>query len=215
MNIEDERARKGETTPFTAYSGGAVSKTAASGVSLNVLGDTRDNLVNPLRGYYLSASFRNYLDVLGSDKNWQEMWLEMRLYPHLPGSSRNVLGFWLYSWFTFGDAPYLNLPSNGWDTYGRGARGYLQGRIRGANQIYFETEYRRTLTRDGLWGAVVFVNGTATSNPETNTFSRADMGMGAGLRLKFNKHTNTNLTLDYGWGRDGSKGFFLGMTEVF
>jgi len=215
MNIEDDRAKQGETTPFTAYSGSGVSKTAASGVSINVLGDTRDNLVNPLKGYYLSASFRNYLDVLGSDKNWQEMLLEMRLYPHLPGSSRNVLGFWLYSWFTFGDAPYLNLPSNGWDTYGRGARGYLQGRIRGANQIYFETEYRRGLTRDGLWGAVVFVNGTATTSPETNTFSRADMGVGGGLRMKFNKHTNTNLTLDYGWGRDDSKGFFLGMTEVF
>jgi hypothetical protein len=215
MNIEDDRAKKGEVTPFTAYSGTGVSRTVASGVSLNVLGDTRDNLVNPSRGYYLSMSFRNYLDALGSNKNWQEMWLEMRLYPHVPAPSRNVLGFWLYTWFTFGDAPYLNLPSNGWDTYGRGARGYLQGRIRGANQIYFETEYRRTLTRDGLWGAVVFVNGTATTSPETNTFSRADMAAGAGVRMKFNKHTNANLTLDYGWGRDDSRGFFLGMTEVF
>jgi hypothetical protein len=143
------------------------------------------------------------------------MWLEMRLYPHVPSRSRNVLGFWLYSWFTFGDAPYLNLPSNGWDTYGRASRGYLQGRIRGSNQIYFETEYRWTLTRDGLFGAVVFLNGVATSNPETNTLSRADMATGLGLRLKFNKHTNTNLTLDYGWGRDDSKGLFLGMTEVF
>jgi hypothetical protein len=215
MNIEDERAKKGEVTPFTAYSGTGVTRTQAAGVSLNVLGDTRDNLVNPSSGYYLSASFRNYLDALGSDKNWQEMWLEMRLYPHMPARSRNVLGFWLYSWFTFGDAPYLNLPSNGWDTYGRGARGYLQGRIRGANQIYFETEYRRTLTADGLWGVVGFLNGTATTNPETNTFSRADIAAGLGLRLKFNKHTNTNLTLDYGWGRDDSRGLFLGMTEIF
>src|SRR5262249_19796481 len=39
MNIDDERARKGETTPFTEYSGPGVTRTVASGVSLNVLGD--------------------------------------------------------------------------------------------------------------------------------------------------------------------------------
>lgn len=215
MNIVDDRAQKGEVTPFTAYSDGTPDKTAASGFSLNVLGDTRDNLVNPSAGYYLSASFRDYLKSVGSDNNWQEMWVEMRLYPHLPQSSRNVLGFWVYSWLTFGNAPYLNLPSNGWDTYGRGARGYLQGRIRGVNQIYVESEYRRTLTKDGLWGVVGFANGTITSSPETSTFSRADMGFGAGLRLKLNKHTNTNISLDYGWGRAQSRGFFLGMSEVF
>jgi hemolysin activation/secretion protein len=126
-----------------------------------------------------------------------------------------VLGFWLYGWFTFGEAPYLNLPANGWDTYGRGARGYLQGRIRGVNQLYLETEYRRAITRDGLWGAVAFVNGTTTTDPASNTFSRADLGFGIGLRIKFNKHTNTNVTVDYGWGRDDSRGLFLGMSEVF
>ncbi len=215
MNIQDDRAKKGEATPFTEYSGTGVNETVASGVSLNVLGDTRDNLVNPTAGYYLSASFRDYLKVIGSDENWQEMWMEMRLYPHMPAKSRSVLGFWLYTWLTFGRAPYLNLPSNGWDTYGRGARGYLQGRIRGQNQVYFETEYRRTLTADGLWGLVVFANATVTTSPETNTFSRADPGAGLGIRLKFNKHSNTNLTIDFGWGRDDSHGLFLGMTEVF
>jgi hypothetical protein len=215
MNIEDKRAEIGEGTPFTDYYGAAPGTTVASGFSLNVLGDTRDNLVNPSAGYYLAASFRDYLESLGSDDNWQEMWMEMRLYPHMPANSRSVLGFWLYTWMTFGRSPYLNLPSNGWDTYGRGARGYLQGRIRGENQVYFETEYRRTLTADGLWGAVVFVNGTVTTSPETNTFSRADPGIGVGLRLKFNKHTNTNLTVDFGWGRGDERGLFLGMTEVF
>ena len=116
---------------------------------------------------------------------------------------------------TFGKAPYLNLPSNGWDTYGRGGRGYLPGRIRGSDQIYIEAEYRWTLTRDGLWGAVVFVNGTSTMDPDTGIFSRLDHGAGVGLRIKFNKNTSTNLCLDYGWGRDDSHYFFLGMTEVF
>lgn len=214
-DIVDQRAQQGEETPFTVYSGSAVPRTIASGFSINLLGDTRDNLVNPAAGYFLSMSLRTYMKSAGSDNNWEEMWVEMRLYPHLPKRSRNVLAFWLYTWYSFGPAPYLNLPSNGWDTYGRGARGYLQGRIRGANQIYLEAEYRWSLTRDGLWGAVAFLNLTTTTNPETQTFGKANAGTGVGLRVKFNKHSNSNLTIDYGWGADSSRGVFLGMSEAF
>lgn len=214
-DIEDERANAGESTPFSEYTGGLPSTTTASGFSVNLLADTRDNLVNTSHGYYLSWSFRDYLSAMGSDSSWQEMWVEARMYPHVPKSSNHVLAFWLYGWFSFGPAPYLNLPSNGWDTYGRGARGYLAGRIRGQNQIYLESEYRWELTRDGLWGMVVFANLTSTTRPDTNTFGAFDPGVGAGLRIKFNKNTDTNLTIDYGWGHDDSHGLFLGMTEVF
>jgi len=214
-DIVDERAVAGEVTPFLTYSGGLPSKTRATGASLNLLADTRDNVVNPSSGYFLSWSFRDYLEAFGSNKNWQELWIEARVYPHVPKASRNVLAFWLYGWMSFGPAPYLNLPSNGWDTYGRGARGYFAGRIRGQNQIYIESEYRHALTRDGLWSAVAFFNITSTAQPELGTFATPDPGGGAGLRIKFNKNTDTNLTLDYGFGHDHSHGFFLGMTEVF
>ncbi len=214
-DIEDERAALGESTPFTTYSGAGVTHTKAAGISLNLLGDTRNSLVNPTEGYYLSGSFRDYIEPLGSERNWQEFWLDVRMYPHVPRQSNNVLAFWIYSWMSFGPAPYLGLPANGWDTQGRGARGYLQGRIRGQDQIYFETEYRMQLRRDGLLGAVGFFNLTATSLPETETFGRPDPGGGAGLRLKFNKRSNTNLAIDHAWGRDGSKGWFFAMTEVF
>jgi outer membrane protein assembly factor BamA len=214
-NIVDDRAVLGEPTPFTEYSGGAPTRTRASGVSLNLLSDSRDNLVNPMAGYYLSGSFRDYLESLGSDRNWQELWLDVRLYPHVPRRSNNILAFWIYSWLSFGPGPYLGLPSIGWDTYGRGGRGYLQGRIRGQNQIYIETEYRLQLTRDGLLGAVGFFNIMATTVPGQNTFGDADKGGGVGLRIKFNKRSNTNLTIDHGWGENGSQGWFLGTTEVF
>lgn len=213
--IVDERAAAGDSTPFVEYSGGNLSRTVASGLSLNLLADTRDNLVNASHGYLLSWSFRDYLQSLGSDQNWQELWIEARVYPHVPKRSRNVLAFWLYGWMSFGQAPYLNLPSNGWDTYGRGGRGYLAGRIRGVDQIYVESEYRWSLTKDGLWGMVVFVNGVSTSRADAGTFSKMDPGVGVGIRIKFNKNTDTNLTLDHAWGREDSKGWFLGMTEVF
>ena len=213
-DIVDARAQEGEVTPFTRYSGGALTRTAASGFSINVLGDTRDNLVNPSSGYYLSASFRDYSPDIGSDDKWQEMWVEMRLYPHLPSRSRGVLAFWLFGWTTYGNPPYLSLPSNGWDTYGRGARGYLQGRIRGASQFYLETEYRWPITQDGLWGAVAFINATTTET-DNGILGPPDGAAGLGLRIKFNKRSNTNLSIDQGWGKHGSKVLFFGMTETF
>jgi hypothetical protein len=215
MDIVDERAVNGESTPFSEYSGGTPTRTRASGISFNLLADTRDNLVNPTSGYYLVGTFRDYLESLGSDRNWQDYWIELRLYPHLPRRSPNVLAFWVYSWLSFGPGPYLALPSNGWDTYGRGSRGYLQGRIRGANQIYIESEYRFPLRRDGLLGAVAFFNATITTVPVEQIFGRGDKAAGVGLRVKFNKHSNTNLAVDHAWGEAGSKGWFLGLTEVF
>jgi hypothetical protein len=116
---------------------------------------------------------------------------------------------------TFGHTPYLDLPSIGWDTYGRGGRGYLQGRIRGANQVYLEAEYRKNLRRDGLLGGVVFLNGTMTTVGVERSFGSNDWGAGLGLRLKFNKHSNTNLAIDFGWGEANSSGLFAGLTEVF
>jgi len=215
MDIRDDRADLGEVTPFQLYAGADVKKTRAVGISFNLLADTRNSIVNPTSGYLVSGSFRNYVKSIGADQNWQEFWVSARLYPHLPGNSRNILAFWLYNWLTFGPAPYHNLPSTGWDTYGRGARGYLQERIRAANQIYLETEYRFALTRDGLLGGVVFLNGTASTQPSSQTFGPLDAGGGLGIRLQFNKHSHTNLALDRAWGRYGSGGWFMGMSEVF
>lgn len=215
MDILDTRAAQGESTPFTQYTGEAPTRTRASGLSFNLLGDTRDDFINPSRGYYLSGIFRDYLTWLGSDQNWQEFWIDMRFYPHFPAGSQNVLGFWMYSWMTFGSGPYLGLPAIGWDTYGRGGRGYLQGRIRGQNQVYLECEYRAQLTRDGLLGAVFFFNLTSTTASESSVFGRPDKGGGLGLRIKLNKRSRTNLVIDRGWGENGSGGWFLGTTEVF
>jgi hypothetical protein len=117
-------------------------------------------------------------------------------------------------WMTYGPAPYLDLPAIGWDTYGRSGRGYVQGRLRALNQIYTEAEYRAALTRDGLLGAVAFVNLTVSTRT-AGAFGRGDPGGGIGLRMQFIKRTRTNLTLDYGWGNAASKGLYLGTQEVF
>jgi hypothetical protein len=214
QQIKDDRAEAGEVTPFTAYSHGSPTTTTASGLSLNVLIDSRDTPINPSVGLFWNASMRMYLTQSGSDHDWQELTSDFRAYPHVPKGSRNVLAIWSTAWLTYGQAPYLDLPAIGWDTYGKSGRGYVQGRMRAPNQIYNEVEYRAVLRRDGLLGAVGFVNLTANTQAAGN-FGRGDPGGGIGLRMQFVKRTRTNLTLDYGWGNVASKGLYLGTQEVF
>ena len=38
---------------------------------------------------------------------------------------------------------------------------------------------------------------------------------GVGLRVLLNKRSRTNLTTDWGWGKAGSSGFYLGIQEAF
>ena len=212
--IVDSRANQGEITPFTIYSGIGVTRTVASGLSANVLVDSRDNPIYARRGVYWNASIRSFTRAAGGDQDWQELESDLRVYPILPARSRNVLALWSRSWITFGHGPYLDLPAVGWDTYGRSGRGYVQGRLRSPSQIYNEAEYRVPLRRDELLGGVLFLNAMAGTLPSGN-FGGFDPGVGLGLRVKFVKRTRTNLTIDYGWGNAGSNGLYLGTQEAF
>jgi hypothetical protein len=213
--IHDTRAQLGEPTPFSVYSGGTPSRTQSSALSANILIDTRDNPINAKRGLFWNSSLRSFLKVIGSDDDRQVLWSDFRSYTPLPNSSRNVLAIWNYVWFTLGKAPYLDLPAIGWDTYGRSGRGFLQGRIRGPDQIYVEFEYRMRFTRDDLWGGVTFLNLTGTTKTSGGSLGSLDPGGGAGIRLKFNKKTDTNLAVDAAIGQDKTVRFFFGLQEVF
>jgi len=91
----------------------------------------------------------------------------------------------------------------------------LHGRVVYISSTIPEERLATWLTRDGLLGAVFFLNATSTTSPTTQTFSQTDFGGGLGVRIKFNKNSRTNLALDRAWGAAGSKGWFMGMTEVF
>ncbi len=83
--------------------------------------------------------------------------------------------------------------------------------------MYGELEYRATLMRNGLLGIVAFLNTTTVSDRQTGEelFDGFATAGGIGLRVLFAKRTGTNLCIDYAWGRQGSKGFYLGLQEAF
>jgi outer membrane protein assembly factor BamA len=214
-NIQEMDPPTGKTTDFERY--GFTNKEIAAGVSYHFLYDSRRNQINPDNGGLANITYRPNFTFLGSDANWQSLVLDLRKYVVFPGSSHNVLAFWSYDWFTLGNGnpPYLLLPSTGWDPYSNTARGYIQGRYKGRNMLYLESEYRFGISPDGLIGGVLFANAQSFTEPVSGKFQYIAPGYGAGIRIKLNKFSRTNLCIDYGWAPHGMGGFFVNLGEVF
>jgi len=191
---------------------------STNGLSLNVIEDSRDNPINAYKGTYADLSFRVNKQFLGGSQNSTMLYAEWRNYiPLSKNKPGNVLAFWTWGQFiTSGNVPYLALPAIGWDTYGRSGRGYVQGRFRGTNMMYGESEYRLPISRNGLFGVVAFLNATTASNPFTGQqlFASLAPGYGLGLRINMNKKDRTNICIDYGRGQS-SHGLYFNIQETF
>ncbi|MEO6849563.1 MAG: hypothetical protein ABI203_09010 [Mucilaginibacter sp.] len=213
-NISSVEPLNGAPSDYDAYE--KTTRTTSSGISLNSLFDSRDNSVNPSSGFYSSIEYYSYQKALGSNTNWQSIVIDLRKYYTFPASSDNVISFWSYDWLVLsGRPPYLDLPSTSWDTYSTTGRGYIQSRFRGAQMVYLETEYRFKILSNGLLGGVVFLNGQSFSAAPGTKLESMQAGYGPGLRIKLSKVSKTNLDIDYGFGREGSRGLFLTVGEVF
>jgi hypothetical protein len=196
---------------FTRYNYGVNGSSLSSGITFNLLYDSRNNSINPLPGAYANLIFRENPGFLGSDNNWQSVFLDVRKYFSLnkaQPNQQNTIAFWSYLWTSLSNkTPYLDLPSIGWDPYNRSGRGIDQNRYRGKTLFYFETEYRRDITDNGLLGFVVFAN-TNTLSGSGTFFTSWHPAAGTGLRVKFNKGSNTNIGIDYGFSKSYSNVIF-------
>jgi len=188
----------------------------SSGVTFNLLYDSRQNLFNPIPGGYINVIYRDNTGVLGSDNNSQSIYIDLRKYVSLGDIGlKNQLAFWTYYWTALGSGtPYLSLPSIGMDPYQRSGRGIEQDRYRGEALLYFETEYRRDITANGLLGFVVFANANSASQAGSHQFIDFNPAAGAGLRIKFNKKSDTNICLDYGVSK-GYSNLTIALGEAF
>jgi surface antigen Omp85-like protein len=231
--IEDERLDLAASPPVVtshyAYSqleGFGTKAYNTSGLSLNLLYDTRDSTINAYRGVYASLSYQWNPTWFGSSKDSSFVSAELRTYVGLsPEVPRNVLAFWLVVQGQLtGHLPYLALPSIGWDARNRTGRGWVQGRFRGTSEVYAEAEWRFRITENGLLGGVVFANlSTFTrppvsipgySEPGESLFEHPKVAGGVGLRIMQNRQSRTNITLDLTVA-EKTIGFYFGAGEAF
>jgi outer membrane protein assembly factor BamA len=200
-------------------------KETAFGPAVKLLFDSRDNPVNASKGFFGSAVFHPSFKSWGSDSSWSTLALDARKYFSLSDRRYSVLALWAYYWQDFGRAPFLLLPSTGWDDYWNTGRGYSQGRYRGHIMRYLEAEYRFQILKNGLLGGVLFSNIQNFPNELFTSYSEyrgrrvtnvTAVGYGTGVRFKFNKYSKTNLCFDMGFGQQFPKPWFaVNLSEVF
>jgi outer membrane protein assembly factor BamA len=223
-NIEDENGTSDEGTTihqeYQSRLGLSDLQYRQSGISLNTMYDSRDNVANPFAGSLSMISWRAFPQFLGSTANTGQLWMEHRNYFNLdPNRPRHLLAFWSYAWLTTGgDTPLLFLPGVGLDMFNRSGRPYTFGRFRGENLVYGELEWRFPLLPNKDWlGGVMFLNTTTVSSKfdQIDLFEYLQFGYGAGLRFNIIPKKRVNIGFDYGWGADGARGYFINLNEVF
>jgi hypothetical protein len=203
---------------FTGYAYGLSGNSLSSGITLNLLYDTRNRNTYPFPGTFLNVVYRLNPGFLGNMNSWQSVFVDIRKYLPLNKPTRpnqqNILTFWSFLWWNFNNTtPYLDLPSTGWDEYNRSARGFDQNRYRGKALYYFETEYRRDITKNGLFGFVIFSNINTVSGSGTMFKSWHPAG-GTGLRIKLSKASNSNFGIDYAFSK-GYRTILFNFSETF
>jgi outer membrane protein assembly factor BamA len=181
-HISDEGSLNGSPNAYAQY--GKTNQATSTGLTLNGVYDTRDDPIFPLKGFYANIQYRNNFTFMGSTVKWSSLIVDMRKYIRLPANSENVLALWSYNWLILNGTPsYLDLPSTSWDTNTSTGRGYIQGRFRGAQMLYFETEYRYRITKNGLLGGVIFANAESFSAAPGTHLQAIQPSIGPGLRL--------------------------------
>jgi len=212
---------------YSTISGYDTDNYTSVGTSINAIYDSRDHTVNPYKGAFIQASYRTNSEWLGSSQNYQQLYLETRLYKSLSKKMpRHLIGFWGIGQFsTNNTAPYLDLPASGGDMRNRIGRGFPAGRFRGNDWVTAEAEYRFPITRNGLIGGILFANATSTSRDafelgensfdELKLFESIIPAGGYGLRIMLNRTGRLNLGMDMAYGQNGAKGFYFSVGETF
>lgn len=191
-------------------------KTTSSGIVLPLLYGDRRNILNPQGGFMINVNYNLFLPALGSDSYWQSFFLDVRKYIAFNLIKQRILALRSYYWtVTDGTPPYLDYPSNRWEPIsGSSSKGMAQNRYRSNALLYFETEYRFGITRNGLFGATIFASVLSASEFNTQRFEYWHAAAGAGIRVKFNKFSRTNIAIDFGFSK-GYQTVYLNIGETF
>ncbi len=205
---------------YVAYAeanGFSVDSQKSGGTSMGFRFDTRDNAINPERGWLSATTYRTFFKgFLGGDSNWQELSLDVRTYRKIGEQRPAETGVLV-----------PRRPRHGRTRAVLRSTHHRRRRPLGA-RVQRGTLSRRppAVRRDGISGhADVERPDRIRRVRQRHHRQRHHGGDEAvrqrrargrfGMRVLLNKRSKTNLCTDYGWGRGGARGFYLSIQEAF
>ncbi|MCZ6694767.1 MAG: BamA/TamA family outer membrane protein [Bacteroidetes bacterium] len=204
-NVIREEGGLLDSTQVAGFNGSVVA-----GLGPVLLYDSRDNVVNASKGFFLELSATFHGHYFGGEYNFQRYRIDVRKFLPLNPDRSHVLAFQFLGNFVVGEAPFKQLSELGGDEI---MRGYYRGRYRDQHLLAVQSEFRFTLWR--FIGMVVFAGvGDVANNVGDFNFADIKPSFGVGLRVMVNKKEKVNIRADLGFGKDSS-GFYLDITEAF
>jgi len=172
--------------------------------------DSRSNLLNADRGWYLEFTFGTYNKTFGSTHNFQLTRLDLRKYWSFSDEHWEVFAIQLRTHFASEGAPLSEMAFFGSEEI---MRGFYEGRFIDRNLIAFQAEYRRRIY--GRLGGVVFAGlGDVNEKLEDFDFGNLRPSIGFGFRFQLDKRENLNLRFDTGFAK-GANNYYLNIAEAF
>ncbi|XWW48546.1 BamA/TamA family outer membrane protein (plasmid) [Fibrella sp. USSR17] len=189
--------------------------------------DTRDFEPDPTRGVYVEAANEFSDRAIGSEFNFNKLFLQGRIYQRLPVGSRTILAGRIGAGSIFGNqAPFFEFQDQ-WSPDGsinalggrQSLRGYRQNRFLARSLAFANVEVRVRLAdlkigrqNFGLGVAPFFDAGTVRDRWQDLDLGNIKTSYGAGARVAWN--LSTILFFDYGVSKE-DRLFYFGIGQIF
>lgn len=191
-----------EATEIAGKNGGTVSN-----LGLLLFYDSRDDIFQPSKGFFIQAGAFSAMRFLGSSFSYSKFSLDMRFYQKLKGE--HLLATNLFLANNGEGTPLYDLNRLGTNR----TRGFNDRRFQDNGELSFATEYRFPIS--GRFGGVLFgATGTVAQDFNGLFSARYRNTAGAGLRYTINKKDGIRIRIDYGQSAEGGN-FYFTIREAF
>jgi outer membrane protein assembly factor BamA len=179
---------------------------AGAGILINC--DTRDNIFDTYKGWYVESNIDRHGSYLGSDFTYTRISLDVRRFFTFSAKDRLAAQFFTES-FT-GEVPFISQALIGGT---RRMRGFYEGRYRDNHSMITQVEYRRHIL--GRLGAVAFASaGTVAPRYGGLSVGNVRYAFGGGLRVALDREDRINIRFDVGIG-NGEPAYYVTVGEAF
>ena len=204
LTFDFVRAKKVENPELL---NGLPLRTSSLGIGLSLVYDSRDVLTCPTKGYYVNISQSFRPQFIGNKQAFHTT--DIRFCGYNKIWEGGILAYEARGIFNFGETPWSMMATLG-NSYSM--RGYYEGRYRDKHKLDTQIELRQHVWRRN--GIVLWVGaGTIFDKFNSIRMNRILPNLGIGYRWEFKK--NVNVRLDYGFGKNGQKGFIFNINEAF
>lgn len=182
------------------------------GLEFAALYDSRDNILNASKGWYLEFTRGFYNTSLGGTNKFDLTRFDLRHFLKLSQKNDGVLAFQAIGHFSNGDVPLAEYALFGSEEI---MRGYIEGRYTEENMLAAQVEYRRTF-KNSRFGFVAFLGaGDVFNNSKELKFNDIKLNYGLGLRFMLDKKEKLNIRFDYGAGNESKGNLYVNIAEAF